>query len=140
MTGTEQRCRHWIGSDATGRRCNAEIERVGLCAKHYPIELERTKKQIAKHEDAAAKRERAWVARNVRNLPAWRVQLERAEAEYARRTTSPVADRAAVGGSMHGSVVRAQGQHLSDSNVARVVELDRAIKKLRGDIERVVRA
>lgn len=136
MTGTDERCRHWIGSDATGRRCNADVERVGLCAKHYPIELERTKKRIAKLESVAAAGDQAWLARNARNVPSWRVQLEGAEAEYARRTSSPVGDRAAVGGAMHGAIVRTQRRHLSDANVSRVVELERIITKLRADISR----
>ena len=130
-------CRYWVGSDTKGHRCpNPADARSGYCAKHYEIELARVKKQQEKQSASTARIEAAWVARNASKVPAWRVQLERAEAEYARRTTSPIDDRAAVGGDMHGSIVRAQRSHLSDSNVARVVELERIIKRLRADIAR----
>lgn len=134
------RCTYWIGSDNTGRRCNDGAEKSGLCAKHYPIELAKLKKHLEKQAESAARTNAAWLARNAQKLPAWRVQLEQAEAEYARRTASPLNDRAAVGGAMHGSIVRTQARHLSDSNVSRVVELERIIKRLRADIARVVAA
>lgn len=137
---TARGCRFWIGSDTKGHVCGVEVFLLSFCAKHYGIELERQKKRLAKekvqHEAADAR----WRERNRSKLPAWRVQLEAAEAEYAYRTASPVADRAAVGGSMHGSVVRAQRSHLSDTNVARVAELDRIMKRLRADIERMERS
>ena len=133
-------CRFWIGSDATGRRCNAGVEKVGLCAKHYPIERRRIEQQIEKGKARAERSEAAWLARNLRNLPAWRVQLEQAEAEYQRRTAPAVADRAAVGGAMHSSIVRAQRSHLSDTNVTRVIELERIIQRLRADIARAEKA
>lgn len=129
-------CRHWIGSDAKGHRCGAAVERFDLCAKHFAVDLERTRARLAKEKTAAAQREQAWLAKNAPRLPAMRVQLERAEAEYARRTASPVADRAAVGGAMHPSIVRAQRSVLSDSNVSRVVELQKLIAQLRRDITR----
>lgn len=133
-------CRYWVGSDTKGRRCAAPADaRYGYCTKHYEAEHARVKKQQEKQDAGTARAEAAWFARNGHRLPAWRVQLERAEAEYERRTTSPIADRAAVGGEMHGSIVRAQRGHLSDSNVARVVELERIIKRLRADIARAER-
>tara|TARA_R100000365_G_C2747600_1_gene77701 strand:- start:5095 stop:5508 length:414 start_codon:yes stop_codon:yes gene_type:complete len=132
-------CEFWIGPDTKGHRCGAEVHKLGLCEKHFPIVLERTKKSLAKEKAQHDAAEARWRERNARKLPAWRVQLEAAEAEYARRTASPVADRAAVGGSMHTSVVRAQRSHLSDANVARVAELDRIMKRLRADIERMER-
>jgi hypothetical protein len=133
-------CIYWVGSDAAGHRCNAAVVKVGLCAKHFPIELERTRKLLAEQEASRARTEQAWKGRNAGRLPAWRVNLERAEAEYARRTASPVNDRAAVGGNIHGGVVRSQQRHLSDSNVARVVELERIIQGLRADIARMERS
>ncbi|MCC4266274.1 hypothetical protein [Microbacterium schleiferi] len=136
MTG----CRYWIGSDTKGHVCGAAVDRFGLCDKHFDIELERTKKRLAREKAQHEAAEARWRERNARKLPAWRVQLEAAEAEYAYRTASPVADRAAVGGSMHGSVVRAQRSHLSDTNVARVAELDRIMERLRADIERMERS
>ena len=129
-------CAYWVGSDTTGHRCTDPTETAGYCAKHFPIMLRRTKKELEKRRAAEARQEAVWLARNLPRVPQWRVQLERAEAEYARRTTSPVQDRAAVGGAMHGSIVRAQASHLSDSNVARVVELERIITRLRADITR----
>lgn len=133
------RCVYWIGSDATGRRCNQPAEKVGHCAKHYPIALRKLRTQHERLVASAARQEATWLERNLGQLPQWRVQLERAEAEYARRTASPVGDRAAVGGDMHGGIVRAQSRHLSDTNVARVIELDRIITKLRSDIARAER-
>lgn len=134
-------CRHWIGSDSTGRVCGAPIGGVlPFCEKHLAVEKRRAQKRLDKDRARAAFLEASWRARNVPRLPQMRVQLERAEAEYERRTASPVADRAAVGGSMHGSIVRAQGRHLSDSNVSHVVELERIIKSLRADIARAERA
>lgn len=132
-------CRFWIGSDTKGHVCGGEVFLLSLCAKHYGIELERQKKRLAKEKAQHDASEARWRQRNARKLPGWRVQLEAAEAEHARRTASPVEDRAAVGGSMHTSVVRAQRSHLSDANVARVAELDRIMKRLRADIERMER-
>lgn len=129
-------CAYWVGSDTTGHRCADVSVKGGYCEKHYAIVLDRTKKKLEKDRARAARDNAVWVARNIHRAPSWRAQLERAEAEYARRTTSPIADRAAVGGDMHGSIVRSQRSHLSDSNVARVVELERIIKRLRADIAR----
>lgn len=137
---TARGCGFWIGSDTKGHVCGAVVHKLGLCEKHFPIELERTKKRLAKEKEKREAAEARWRERNARKLPAWRVQLGQAEAEYARRTASPVEDRAAVGGSMHTSVVRAQRSHLSDTNVARVAELDRIITRLRADIERMERS
>lgn len=133
-------CRYWVGSDTKGHRCNAPTARLGLCEKHYAVELGRAEKRAQKDREQRERAEAAWLARNASNLPSWRVQLERAEAEYRRRTSSPVADRAAVGGAMHGSIVRAQRSHLSDSNVTRVIELERIIRRLRADITRAEKA
>ncbi|WP_413354068.1 hypothetical protein [Microbacterium sp. 1P06AB] len=130
------RCAYWIGSDAAGHRCEEAAERAGHCAKHYPIALRKLQQQQERLAASAARRDAAWRARNLSRLPQWRVQLERVEAEYARRTASAVQDRAAVGGDMHVSIVRAQSRHLSDANVARVVELERLAKRLRADIAR----
>ncbi|WP_194385168.1 hypothetical protein [Microbacterium luteum] len=132
-------CAHWVGNDTTGHRCNAadiRSERLPFCEKHYKIQLARAEKQLAKERARHARTEADWFARNAHWLPAWRRQLEQAEAEYERRTAAPIADRAAVGGAMHGSIVRSQRSHLSDTNVSRVVELQSIIAKLRADIAR----
>lgn len=133
-------CAYWIGSDTTGHRCNAPSEAAGYCAKHYPIMLRRMQKGLDKRRASEARQEAAWLARNLPRLPQMRVQLDRSEAEYARRTASPITDRAAVGGDMHAGIVRTQTHHLSDSNVSRVVELERIIKNLRADIARAERS
>ncbi len=131
-------CNYWVGSDTTGHRCRTETaERY--CEKHYPIVRRRVAALVEKRAQQEAKANAAWKARNLHNLPTWRVQLESAEAEYVRRTSSPIQDRAAVGGNMHGAIVRTQRSHLSDSNVARIVELERIIKRLRADIARAER-
>lgn len=132
-------CRHWIGSDTSGRVCGKPVHRFSLCEKHFAVHLERTKKRLAKEKAQHDAAEARWRERNASKLPAWRVQLEAAEAEYARRTTSPVEDRAAYGGAMSTSVIRAQRSRLSDANVARVAELERIMKRLRADIERMER-
>lgn len=129
-------CRYWVGSDNKGHRCNAPSARLSLCEKHYAVELQRAERQAQKDRATRARAEARWRERNLPMLPRWRVRLERAEAEYARRTAAPVGDRAAVGGAMHGSIVSAQRSHLSDTNVARVVELERIIQRLRADITR----
>lgn len=134
-------CRHWVGSDAKGHICGAPIygnER--LCAKHLAVEATRVEKMLQARREQAARAESAWRARNVPRLPQMRAQLERAESEYERRTASPIQDRAAVGGAMHRSIVRTQAGHLSDTNVARVIELERIIKTLRADIARAERS
>lgn len=135
MTG----CRHWIGSDSTGHVCGKPVHRFSLCEKHFEAELARTKRRQESERVQRENAEARWRQRNAPKLPGWRVALERAEAEYQRRTTSPVQDRAAVGGAMHSSVVAAQRSHLSDTNVARVAELERIMKRLRADIERMER-
>lgn len=130
-------CEHWIGSDATGRMCRADVTSAfRFCEKHLPIERARVEKQIAKAKESSARAEAAWRERNVPRLPQMRVQLEQAEAEYARRTRSTVNDRAAVGGNTHPSIDRARLSSLSDSNVSRVVELQRIIESLTRDIAR----
>ncbi len=137
---TVETCRHWVGSDTKGRRCAMPATCLGLCDRHYAVELKRAENRAQKDREQRERAEAAWRARNLPKLPGWRVQLERAEAEYARRTAAPVSDRAAVGGAMHGSIVRAQRSHLSDTNVARVVELERIIQRLRADITRAEKA
>lgn len=120
--------------------CGVEAVRFQRCAKHLAVEEKRIAKDLAKRRERAARDEAAWRARNVPRLPQMRVHLEQAEAEYARRTSSPTHDRAAVGGNVHPSILRAQHSHLSDSNVARVVKLERIIRTLKADIERAERA
>lgn len=133
-------CRHWVGSDTKGHRCVMPATCLGLCDRHYAVELQRAEKRAQKDREQRERAEAAWRARNLPKLPSWRVQLERAEAEYARRTAAPVGDRAAVGGAMHGSIVRAQRSQLSDTNVSRVIELTQIIKRLRADITRAERS
>lgn len=130
-------CRHWVGTDAKGHICGGEVHALNLCVKHFEVVKAKTQKAIDARQERHARAEAAWRARNAAKVPAWRRQLEDAEREYARRTQSVVADRAAVGGSMHPSVVRAQRSSLSDSNVARVVELERIINRLKGDLDRM---
>jgi hypothetical protein len=133
-------CEHWIGSDATGRKCGvATTGSFPFCEKHLPIQRARAEKFLAKQRQQEKRAEDAWRARNVPRLPQMRVQLERAKSEYARRTRSAVDDRAAVGGNTHRAVSRAQQRVLSDSNVSRVVELERLVSRLRGDISRAER-
>ncbi len=130
-------CEHWIGSDATGRMCRADVTSMcRFCEKHLPVERARAEKRLAKEKASNARAEAAWSARNVPRLPQMRVQLERAEAEYARRTRSTVDDRAAVGGMTHRSIDRARLASLSDSNVSHVVELQATIANLKRDIAR----
>lgn len=130
-------CEHWIGSDATGRMCRADVtSEFRFCEKHLPIQRARIEKRLAEGKESAYLAEQKWRARNVPRLPQMRVQLERAEAEYARRTRSTVDDRAAVGGKTHPSIDRARLSSLSDSNVARVVELQRIIADLKRNIAR----
>lgn len=130
-------CEHWIGSDATGRMCRADVTtEFRYCEKHLPIQRARIVKRLAKDKASRDRAEAAWRERNVPRLPQMRVQLERAQAEYARRTQSTVNDRAAVGGNTHPSIDRARLSSLSDSNVSRVVELQRIIESLTRDIAR----
>lgn len=130
-------CRHWIGSDERGRVCGAIADGDhGFCVKHLEVQRRRVAKDLARRREQRERAEAAWRARNVPRLPSMRTALERAEAERARRTTSPVTDTAAVGGATHASIVRAQAHHLSDRNVDRVLELERLIKSLRADIAR----
>lgn len=130
-------CRHWIGSDSTGHVCGVEVSgKIPLCPKHFEVEKRRVSNGIEKDLARSARAEAAWRERNLPRQPQMRVHLERAEAEYARRTASRVEDRAAYGGAMHPAVRRAQASTLSDTNVARVVELQGIISKLRADIAR----
>ncbi|WP_162722397.1 hypothetical protein [Microbacterium sp. PM5] len=130
-------CRHWIGTDANGHVCGAPVEALNLCVKHYELAKAKMRREIDSRQERHDRVEAAWRERNARKAPAWRAQLEQAEREYARRTQSVVADRAAVGGAMHPSIVRAQRSVLADSNVARVVELERIIGRLKGDLARL---
>ena len=130
-------CRHWIGTTSGGHVCGAPVEALSLCAKHYEFVKAKTRRELDARQERHERQEAAWRERNARKAPAWRAQLEQAEREYARRTQSVVADRAAVGGAMHPSIVRAQRSVLADSNVARVVELERIIGRLRADLARL---
>jgi len=131
-------CHHWIGNDTTGHTCGTPIPTDAMyCDKHLAVVRARTEKQLAANIARAFRDDAKWRERNLHRLPGWRVSLERAETEYARRTASPIGDRAAVGGVMHSSIVRRQAAHLSDTNVARVVELERIIRTLRHDIARL---
>lgn len=130
-------CRHWIGTASGGHVCGAAAEALNLCAKHYEVAKAKTQRGLDARQARHDRQEAAWRERNARKAPAWRAQLEQAEREYARRTQSVVADRAAVGGAMHPSVVHAQRSVLADSNVARVVELERIIGRLRADLARL---
>lgn len=130
-------CRHWIGTDTNGHICGAAVEALNLCAKHYELAKAKTQRGLDARQERHDRQEAAWRERNARKAPAWRAQLAQAEREYARRTQSVVADRAAVGGAMHPSIVRAQRSVLADSNVARVVELERIIGRLRADLARL---
>lgn len=132
-------CRHWIGSDTAGRRCNAEVSLLGLCAKHYEVGKSRATKAIAAQAERSARAEAAWLARNAPRLAEMRASLDRAQKELERRTASPVDDRAAYGGKTHSAITRAQRQTLSDSNVARVVELQKIIERLTADVARIER-
>lgn len=130
-------CEHWIGSDTTGRMCRADVfSEYRYCEKHLPIQRARIEKRLAKGKESEFLAEQKWRARNVPRLPQMRAQLERAEAEYARRTRSTVDDRAAVGGKTHPSIDRARLSSLSDSNVSRVVELQGIIADLKRNIAR----
>jgi hypothetical protein len=136
-------CRFWVGDDTTGHACGKPVAEskggYALCDRHYEIEMRRTAKRLENERASRARAEAAWLKRNAHRLPAWRSQLERAVAEYERRTASPVTDRAAVGGATHPSIARKQRTHFSAANVARVGELDRIIQKLRADIARAER-
>lgn len=133
-------CRFWVGNDMTGHVCGKPVpesrEAFQLCDKHYEVEVSRARKRNEKETASRARAEAAWFARNVHRLPAWRSQLESAEAEYERRTASPVNDRAAVGGFTHPTIVRRQSRHLSDTNVKRVMELSGIIRDLKAKIAR----
>lgn len=131
-------CQHWIGSDATGRMCDAVVVEGALpyCSKHREIQRRRAVKEAEKRRAQRARADAAWMERNGYRLGSWRTQLERAEAEYERRTSSPVNDRAAYGGASHPSIRRQQLASFSDTNVARVGELSRIIERLRADIAR----
>lgn len=135
------RCEHWIGSDATGRVCGVVVEGDGLpfCPKHLEVQARREAKRLESNAAKRARADEAWLIRNAHMLPVWRTQLERAEAEYARRTGSPATDRAAFGGDMSAAAKRSQAAVLSDSNVIRVNELLRIIERLRSDIARAER-
>jgi sRNA-binding protein len=130
-------CRHWIGTDMNGHICGAAVKALNLCAKHYELAKARMQRELDARQARHDRQEAAWRERNARKAPAWRAQLEQAEREYARRTQSVVADRAAVGGAMHPSIVRAQRSVLADSNVARVVELERIIGRLKSALARL---
>lgn len=138
MSGVTVVCRDWVGSDTKGHICGQPVaDGIKRCAKHQAAEIARVTNALQTDRERVARADAAWRARNAAKVPGWRVQLERAEAEYARRTQSVVTDRAAVGGSMHPSIVRAQRSSLSDSNVARAVELERIINRLKADLARM---
>jgi hypothetical protein len=112
---------------------------LGFCPKHLEVMKARIVRAQAKESARRTRVEAAWRAKKVPLLPQMRVQLERAQAELERRTASAVDDRAAYGGATHRAVTRTQGRILSDSNVTRVLELQRLIERLTADISRAER-
>jgi hypothetical protein len=135
-------CRHWIGSDSAGHVCGSDADGpLPYCPKHLEVQKRRVAKDLEKSRAQSARAEAAWLARNLPRLPQMRVQLERAEAEFARRTASAgPADLAAHGGAMHQGIRREKLAKLSDTNVTRVLELEKLIERLRKDIARADRA
>lgn len=114
-----QGCPAWI--DSADRQCGRPPAEGYLCRRHHTVAVRRLEKDQARRQAAAEKR----AAHRAANLPAWRAELARVEAEIERRDRPVVADRAAVGGVVHPSIRKRQLAALSDTNVKRMAELYR---------------
>lgn len=121
-------CVAWL--DGPDRRCGKDAPGY-LCTLHQKTAERRWERHVAK---AAARADKARQDR-ARDLPRWRAELERLEAEIRRLDPPPATtDLAAYGGDMHASLRRARANHLSDDRVAKLANLHRKADRLRRQI------
>lgn len=122
----EDGCTAWV--ESKGSRCYREPSTGFLCARHHGVAVKRHEKQVAKDAQAA---ERA-AAKRADQLPEWRAELDRLNAEMARMWGIPeTTDMAAYGGQMHASIARKANAALSDHLVAKGAKLARRAEQLR---------
>lgn len=109
-----KQCVAWVESRDT--ECGKNVKHGFLCPRHTTVAKRRWEKQQAKRQ---ARQEQRAQHRSKR-LPEWRAELDRIDAELAKRTKTLTTDRAFSGGvgtKQHKSHLRRQ---FSDSNVERV--------------------
>lgn len=123
-------CPAWI--ESAERRCGKPQARGYLCTRHHNVAVNRQSKALDKAIANQKKRDEY----RALNLPKWKAELAKVDAEIDRRDRPIVDDRAAVGGSTHPSIRKKQKAALSDTNVKRMADLWRRrehLTKLIGD-------
>lgn len=124
----EQGCPAWV--ESAGRTCGKEPTKGYLCARHHTAAYRRMTRAHEKRRE----QNRAASEYRAKMTPQWAEELERVEAEIARRDQPVVNDRAAVGGVVHPSIRKKQKHLMSDKNVSRMAELHRRAEELRRKI------
>lgn len=107
-------CVAWV--ESRDAECGKDVKHGFLCSRHATVANRRWEKQQAKRQ--ARQEQRA--QHRSKHLPEWRAELDRIDAELAKRTKTLTTDRAFSGGvgtKQHKSHLRRQ---FSDSNVKRV--------------------
>lgn len=127
----ERGCPAWI--DSADRGCGRTPAHDYLCKRHHTVALRRYEKA----KQRAVKDEETRRVRNAEKLPDWRAELERVDAEMARRDPELPGDRAAYTGVIHPTIQRQRARLLSDSNVERMAFLVRRREQL---VKRIRRA
>jgi hypothetical protein len=129
------RCPFWVRSREA--RCGShELVDGRWCKRHTAAIARQLAKEAADRMVQQLSRDDRDRARLVPRLPEMRARMAAAEAELERRTAPVTRDTAAYGGKGCAAAHRDTARRLSDTNVDRVLELERTIKRLAADIGR----
>lgn len=120
----EQGCPAWI--ESADRQCGKPNTEGYLCKRHHTVAVRRYEDHLLRERTKQERRE-AW---REKNLPLWRAELAKVDAEIERRDQPVVRDRA-VGGVVHPSIRTRQRALISDSNVKLMAALWRKHEELR---------
>ena len=109
-----EKCVAWVESRDT--ECSKDTTNGFLCSRHTTVAKRRWEKQAEKRRT----RERKRAQHRAQHMPEWLAELDRIDAEIAKRTQPLTTDRAfsgGVGAEQHRKNLRRQ---FSDANVERV--------------------
>lgn len=121
-------CPAWI--ESRDSQCGKAPAEAVLCKRHKTVAGKRHQKAVEKLQQEKARR----AEYRAKNLPAWKAELQKVEADMQRYGGALTSDRAAYGGAAHPSIRRHQLQQLSDTNVQRMAGLVRKAEDLRSKI------
>lgn len=118
-------CVAWV--EKSDRRCGRDAPGY-LCGRHETVARRRWEKHV---EREAVKREKR-TADRARNLPGWKAELARVEAEINRLDPPRPADYdpAAIGGQVHPSITKQRRAFMSDTRIQKMAALTRRHEQL----------